>query len=249
VSFQSTLSSESLRTLSLLPPDYHGGRSSCQRAPRDATELPAGLHVAPLDAAAHTPPMPRLSLLLTIDAALKLALVALLAFGAFSGLQQFEGKAFGSRLIAYPVAVLVLPIAWRLFDRRQPLDAAPGRPYPYLADILITAPFLIDVLGNAADLYDTLAWWDDANHFFNWMLLSAGAGLLVPRAGLRWWHLAGLVIGFGATSAIVWELAEYVAFIRNSPELATAYEDTLGDLALGTSGSIVAAAIVTRWSR
>ena len=180
--------------------------------------------------------------LLSLDVAIKLALVALLAFGAFSGLQQFEGKAFGGRLIAYPIAVLVLPAAWRAF-------AAP-RPFPYLADILIGAPFLIDVLGNAADLYDTLDWWDDANHFFNWALLSAGAGLLIARARIAaTWQLAGLVIGFGAASAIGWELAEYIAFIRDSPELATAYEDTLGDLALGTTGSVVAAVFVTRWMR
>jgi hypothetical protein len=63
------------------------------------------------------------------------------------------------------------------------------------------------------------------------------------------WQLAVMVVGFGAASAIVWELAEYVAFIRDSPELATAYEDTLGDLALGTTGSVVAAAAVLgRWT-
>jgi hypothetical protein len=185
--------------------------------------------------------MPRRSALATADIAVKLALVGLLAFGAFSGLQQFEGKAFGGRLIAYPIAVLVLPIAWRTFAR--------PRPFPYLADLLITAPFLIDVLGNAADLYDTVDWWDDANHFFNWLLLSAGAGLLVSRQRLAVWALAGLVIGFGATSAVIWELAEYVAFIRNSPELATAYEDTLGDLALGTLGSVAAAVVVLTLAR
>ena len=57
------------------------------------------------------------------------------------------------------------------------------------------------------------------------------------------------VIGFGATTAILWEIAEYVAFIRNSAELDTAYVDTLGDLALGLTGSIVAgvaAALVPR---
>jgi hypothetical protein len=32
-----------------------------------------------------------------------------------------------------------------------------------------------------------------------------------------------------------------VTFIRNSPELDTAYTDTLGDLALGLTGSAVAA--------
>ena len=181
------------------------------------------------------------SALRAVDVIFKVALVALLAFGAFSGLQQFEGKAFGGRLIAYPIAVLVLPLAWRMFGDR--------RPFPFLADTLITAPFLIDVVGNAADLYDTVEWWDDANHFFNWALLSAGAGLLVSRERLAGWQLAGLVIGFGATSAIIWELAEYVAFIRDSPELATAYEDTLGDLALGTLGSVFAAVAVTRWSQ
>jgi len=39
----------------------------------------------------------------------------------------------------------------------------------------------------------------------------------------------------------LWEFAEYFTFIRNSPELDTAYTDTLGDLALGLSGSMLAA--------
>jgi len=39
------------------------------------------------------------------------------------------------------------------------------------------------------------------------------------------------------------ELGEYLAFIRNSPELATAYTDTLGDLVLGLSGATLTAAI------
>jgi len=42
-------------------------------------------------------------------------------------------------------------------------------------------------------------------------------------------------------TAILWELLEYVTFIRNSPELTTAYHDTLGDLAMGLSGSTIAA--------
>jgi hypothetical protein len=56
-------------------------------------------------------------------------------------------------------------------------------------------------------------------------------------------ELSSLVVGFGAVTAILWELGEYFAFIRNSPELATAYTDTLGDLSLGLSGSTLAAAI------
>jgi hypothetical protein len=41
---------------------------------------------------------------------------------------------------------------------------------------------------------------------------------------------------FGAIAAILWDLAEYVAFICNSDELDTAYTDTLGDMMLGLGG-------------
>lgn len=161
------------------------------------------------------------------------ALVGLLAFGAFSGLERFDGKAFGWRLVTYPLATLVVPVAWQLAGRR--------RPYPWAVDALVVAPFLVDVVGNTLDLYDTISWWDDLNHFVNWFLLALAVGLLVRRVGLRPWLGAALVAGFGATTAILWELGEYVAFIRNSSELATAYTDTLGDEMLGLAGASVAA--------
>ena len=50
-------------------------------------------------------------------------------------------------------------------------------------------------------------------------------------------------------TAILWELLEYVTFIRHSPELETAYHDTLGDLTLGLTGSVIAAALVVRFGR
>ena len=59
-----------------------------------------------------------------------------------------------------------------------------------------------------------------------------------------WWNALALGAGFGAATAIAWEVMEYFAFIRNSPELETAYTDTLGDLSLGLTGSVVAATIL-----
>ncbi len=168
-----------------------------------------------------------------VDIAVKVALVALLAFGAFSGLDRFAGKAFGWRLIGYTVAAGIVPAIWAIRGRRPP--------YPYLVDTLFVLPFLIDTIGNALDLYDTIDWWDDANHFVNWALLSSSFGLALLRTRLAPLVVFGLVAGFGAITAILWELGEYFAFIRNSPELATAYTDTLGDLTLGLSGSVVAA--------
>jgi hypothetical protein len=54
-------------------------------------------------------------------------------------------------------------------------------------------------------------------------------------------NTAGLMIGFGAVTAILWELGEYVTFIRGGPEERTAYTDTLGDLGGGLTGSTLAA--------
>ena len=176
-----------------------------------------------------------------VDAGVKAALIGLLALGAFSGLQQFEGKAFGWRLLTYPLAAFVVPVGWKLAGSR--------RPYPYGADILLTLPFLVDVAGNAADLYDSISWWDDFNHFLNWALLTGGVAALLRRTRVGGLELAALTIGFGAVAAILWELGEYLTFVRGSEEEATAYTDTLGDMVLGLLGSTcaaVAAALLPR---
>jgi hypothetical protein len=104
---------------------------------------------------------------------------------------------------------------------------------------------LIDVTGNTADLYDTIGWWDDANHFVNWGILVAAFGQLLIRLPIGRLEAAALAIGFGAVTALLWEFGEYLTFIRfNEEEFRTAYTDTLGDLALGLGGSVVAAVLI-----
>ena len=157
------------------------------------------------------------------------------------GIERFEGKAFGARLIAYPVLMLVVPAVWWLVRRGD-------RP-PWGAFALIMLPFLVDVTGNSLDLYDSVVWWDDANHFVNWVPLSLGIGLLVAASLPRAWQKVLMVAGIGALLAIAWELGEWWTFIRHGTELATAYEDTLGDEALGSAGAVVAGvltAVLTR---
>lgn len=172
--------------------------------------------------------------LLVLDLAVKAALVALLVLGAFSGLERFEGKAMAGRALTYPIAALVVPLVWWLWFRRTR--------YPYALDILVVAPFLIDTAGNALDLYDTVAWWDDANHVVNWFLLVLGFGQVLLRSRLRAAVVFGLAAGFGAITHILWEIGEYFAFIRDNPdEFRTAYTDTIGDLGLSLLGSVMAA--------
>ena len=157
-----------------------------------------------------------------------------------SSLQQFEGKAFGARLVAYPVMMLIVPVVWWLVHRSRDVEV------PWGAFALVMAPFLIDVTGNTLDLYDSVTWWDDANHFVNWVLLCAGLGLLLLRGIRASWARVLLVTGLGAVLAVGWELGEWYTFIRHGTELDTAYQDTLGDEALGTLGALVAGLLLRR---
>ena len=155
-----------------------------------------------------------------------------LAGGAFSGLQQFDGKGFGYRLVIYPVLMAVPPLVhW--WARR-------GTALPWGAIALVWTPFLLDVTGNTLDLFDAVVWWDDLMHFVSWALLCGGLGLLlVPHLRPAWLQVLR-VTGLGALLAIGWELGEWWTFIRRGVELDEAYQDTLGDEALGTLGAFLA---------
>ena len=177
---------------------------------------------------------------LSLDVAIKVATVALLAWAVASpDLPQFQGKAFTGRALAYPVALLVVPAAWWLFARRW-------IQFPVVPDILIGLPFLIDVLGNALNLYDTIDAWDDLNHLVNWFLHTAAIGLLLRYGSWGFWTRVALGLCWAVTTAVLWEFAEFATFVQDSPEAATAYADTLGDLALGMTGGLVAAVLTAR---
>ena len=193
-----------------------------------------------------TSPWPR-----RLTVAVFVATVAQLAVATFvDGLPQFEGKGFGARLVAYPLMMLAVPAAWLGYQRYRGHRGGSATPAPWAAFGLIMAPFLIDVTGNTLDLYDSLTWWDDANHFVNWFLLCLGVGLLLLRASIRPpWALGVLVAGIGALLAVVWELGEWYTFIRHGTELDTAYEDTLFDEVLGSLGAAIAGVVTGRSAR
>jgi hypothetical protein len=181
---------------------------------------------------------------LALDIALKALLVGLLVFAvARPDLPQFAGKAMTGRAIAYPLATLIVPVAWWLVRRRRPVS------YPWALDILLVLPFLIDTGGNALNLYDTIEWWDDANHFVNWALQTAAVGLVLRYAPWSWRVRAAMGFAYAVTAAVLWEFMEYVTFVPNSPEAASAYADTLGDIALGMLGGLPTAIGTARMSR
>ena len=173
--------------------------------------------------------------------ALKAALAGLLLFAlAHPDWDRFAAKAMGIRAMTYPAAAVLVPLVW-LVVRRVRGSAR----YPWDVDALVVAPFVIDVAGNAANLYDTLAWFDDFCHFANWALISAAFGAALRRGPrLPRWMLAFACAGFGAIAAILWELAEYATFIMNTDEVIGIYRDTVGDEVLGLSGATLAGLVV-----
>jgi hypothetical protein len=171
--------------------------------------------------------------IVALNLGVKALLVALLAYSvANEDLARFAGKAMTTRALTYPLSALIVPIGWLFLGR--------PRPYPHGADILLVSPFIVDVAGNFADLYNTLVWFDDAAHAITWLLLVLGVGSLLLRLGLAPWITAALCIGFGSVSHVLWEIIEYLLMVSGSSGLQLTYGDTIGDLALSLTGSVLA---------
>lgn len=178
-------------------------------------------------------------LLLALNLAAKVLLVALLYYCmTHLHLERLAGKAMGARAALYPISIVVVPIGWLLRGRRPP--------YPHFADLFMALPFIVDVAGNALDLYNTIVWFDDIAHAVTFMLLVLAVGDLFLRLDLEPWITAGLSIGFGAVAHILWEIIEFVAMWIGSPGLQLTYEDTIGDLALSLCGTVIAG-LITGW--
>jgi hypothetical protein len=178
------------------------------------------------------------------DVSAKTLLILLLALALLypeSG--NLRDKAAGLRAVGYPLVSFAIPLLWwaTLKDRVV---------FPWAADVLVTVTCFTDILGNRLDLYDTVVWFDDWMHFMNTGLLAAALLLLTLPRTSSLPSVLERALAFGATAAIAWEVGEYFAFISKSTEREFAYADTLGDLALGTLGAVVAAVVIHRlWQR
>lgn len=167
-----------------------------------------------------------------------LFIILLLITVLFPDLPQLNNKGMGVRAITYPIALLIVPLVWRL--RRRP------KPYPHLVDALVVMPFLIDVAGNLANLYNTMRWFDDIAHFANWALLTGAFGLALARTSVGRLSRITLTIGFGATTIILWEIAESILSFFGTSKLGLSYSDTIGDLTLSLGGSVLGAFLTYR---
>jgi len=161
--------------------------------------------------------------------------VTLLTGLLFPDIPGVAGKGWPERCVGYPLSALVVPAIWALRGRR-------GR-YPYLGDALLVVPFVLDLLGNLVNLYDTMEQFDDILHFVNWTFLVAALVLFVAPAGLARWNLVLMGSGFGALAIVAWEGVEWIVQEMGTTGLQLTYDDTVGDLLLSTAGGVLGAAV------
>lgn len=174
---------------------------------------------------------------------LKVALGALLLTGAvFPDLGGFEGKGMAFRLPLFLAPSLIVPIHHAIRRRTDP-----GRSYPWALDAGLTIPFLLDTLGNAVGLYDSVDVTDDVLHAVNWWFLMAGITTSIGwsacrrAAGTPRWLVWLAGTGVGALAIIGWEIAEYGVMKAGVGNLSLTYGDTLFDLALSSCGGALGA--------
>jgi hypothetical protein len=178
------------------------------------------------------------------DIAAKTGLVLLLGLAMLvPGFGNMDGKGLVPRAIGYPVAAFAIPFVWFTWWRQR-------ASFPWTADFLVTFACFSDIFGNVMNLYDSVDSFDNIVHFVNTGLLTAAVILLTMHRSTSLGAVLERSLAFGVSAALVWEIAEYFAFLRWSPERLGAYADTLSDMSLGALGSVLAAFWVhSMWSR
>ena len=159
------------------------------------------------------------------------------------GLGNMDGKGLVPRAVGYPVAAMAIPFIWFTWWR-------PRASFPWTADFLVTFACFSDIFGNFLNLYDSIESFDNWIHFVNTGLLTAAVILLTMHRSSSLGAVIERALAFGVSAALIWEIAEYFAFLRWSPERLGAYADTLSDMSLGAVGSLIAGGwIYALWRR
>lgn len=170
-------------------------------------------------------------------AALKASILAVaLTSILIPSLHEFSGEAMTGRIAVYTAAVLLLPAV--------ALTRGWQQPYPLLADWFLMMPVAFDVVGNSLHLYGHVDHYDDAAHLVGLAFSAAfAAALLRGRISDRF-ALAGLAVAGGLVIGIGIELVEFVLFSHTQATGLSAYNDTIGDLAMDLLGATLAAGII-----
>jgi hypothetical protein len=103
------------------------------------------------------------------------------------------------------------------------------------------------------DAYQLIPWLDLVTHVVATGLLAAiGTAALLRSGWLQTGPSAGrvgqtlLTAGLGALLAVLWEVGEWFGHTLLDPAIQVGYEDTMGDLAAGVLGALLAGLLLDR---
>ncbi|NIR36129.1 MAG: hypothetical protein GWN07_08950 [Actinobacteria bacterium] len=172
-----------------------------------------------------------------VNIAVKAALFASFAVALTVPLDALEGKAMGARAPLFLAPAIVVPVVgrWRRWH-----------PHAHTGDALLSAPFLLDTLGNLFGIYDRFDGTDDVLHAVNWVLLVAAFHAFRFRRVSDRRDAVLLGYGFGAIAIVWWEAMEWVVSedgLGGADGLSLTYGDTIGDLVLSSTGGLVGSVV------
>ena len=169
-----------------------------------------------------------------------------------------EFAADGVRIVAV-LSVLAGAIWWTPTDAGILAFALPATLLPRFLrvragfDIVYGVTVLVAAWSNVFDLYTSVAWWDLAVHFVATGVLAAMLCVLMGRWGVVPWEpetrsprrvpLVVVPVLALALSAL-WEMVEWFGYTFISEDIFVAYADTIGDMAVGGLGGVVAGAVI-----
>ena len=176
--------------------------------------------------------------------AVKAALLVSFAIAIVASPDVVEGKNMAARAPLFMAPAIIVPIV---------ATVRGWRPYPHLADGLLSLPFLLDTLGNLLGFYDEYPSTDDVLHFVNWVFLVMAFHAFRYRNVHDHRDAIFLGYGFGAIAIIGWEAFEWLIsdagpFASDVPDaLSLTYGDTVGDLVISSTGGLVGSLIGRFW--
>ncbi|MCP2031308.1 hypothetical protein L1277_001399 [Okibacterium sp. HSC-33S16] len=113
---------------------------------------------------------------------------------------------------------------------------------------------LIAAWSAVVDLYNIVSWWDIVVHFVLNGLVAAVAWLLCLRLGVafpgagkrrRFALTVVFTTAFGLATGALWEIGEWLGHTYIDDTIYVAYNDTIGDIAAGGAGSVLAGCVMS----
>ena len=123
-------------------------------------------------------------------------------------------------------------------------------------DIAYCTVLLVAAWSNVFDLYTSVVWWDIPVHFCCTGVIAVMLYLLLARVGVVPEPATGrrataivLTLALGLAVSALWEMVEWFGHAVISSAIFVEYNDTIGDMAVGGLGSLLAGALLSAAAR